>query len=61
MSLNSSLAQRRFPLGGGDRFNHRRSFVLRKFSPSVRDVSSDVLQGLQDKWATFGNGPIAKF
>jgi hypothetical protein len=47
MRLNSSFAWKTIFARGKDRFTHRRSFVLRKLSPSVRDISGDVLQGLQ--------------
>lgn len=47
MRLNSSFAWETIFAGGKDRFTHRRSLVLRKLSPSVRDISGDVLQGLQ--------------
>ncbi len=61
MSSSSSFAQRRFSLAGKDWLNQRRSLVLPKFWPSVRNISGDVLQGLQEKWATIGNEPRAYF
>jgi hypothetical protein len=40
--------------GGGDCLSQGLSLALRTFSPSVGDISGDVLQGLRGKRATIG-------
>jgi hypothetical protein len=57
MTSSLSFVQSRFLPMGEDWLNHRRSLGLPKFSPSVRDISGDVLQDPRDKWITIGNGP----
>jgi hypothetical protein len=59
MSLNSLFTDRRFSLAGEIGLVADEAWRCRSCRHQLGDLSGDVFQGLWDKWATFGNGPIA--
>ena len=54
MTLSFSASTKTIFADGAVCLNQRRSLALPTFSPSVGDISGDVMQSSRGKWATIG-------